>query len=171
MVLFSAGTAAQEAPRLVVAGGASLPDEGEFRGDYDTGFNLFAGVTLGDRDGPLTFRLDGMVNRFRGQPVVSRPDLSYPDFSIYALTANAVYTFPGRVVKPYLIAGGGYYNENGGRALHNLGLNAGAGMRFPLLPLDPFIEVRLHNIAAIDLSNHAFGGPAQFSVFSAGISF
>lgn len=171
LLLFTAPIAAQEAPRWVIAGGASLPDGDEFRGDYATGFNLFAGVTLGDRDGPLTFRIDGLLNRFTGQPLVMRPDLSYPDFSIYALTANALYTFPGRVVQPYLITGVGYYNENGGTALHNLGLNAGAGLRFPQLPLQPFIEGRLHNIATIDLSNYDRGGRTRFSVFSAGVSF
>lgn len=160
---------AQQSLSFGLAGGASVPS-GDFPGEYGTGYHILATLGFGDLARPLAFRLDGMANRFGGELVAGGAGRKYIDHSIYAFTGNTVYTVPGAGVRPYVIGGAGYYNQNGAIANHNLGLNAGVGIRFRLGGAGAFVEARYHNFLALDLSG-APRPPARFAPISIGITF
>lgn len=160
-------SAAQQSTEYSIGGGLSVP-AGSFPGEYATGFNLLASVNFNELFRPFSVRVDAMANRFAGEPTSS--GTSWTDHSIYALTGNLVYTLPREGLRPYVIAGAGYYNQNGGIANQNLGLNGGAGVRFGLGGIGAFAEVRYHNFLALDLS-HAPRRPAQLVPISIGITF
>ena len=160
---------AQQSHRFSVAGGVSIPS-GNFPADYETGYHLLVGIGIGEHTRPLTLRVDGMVNRFRGGRVVVGSDRRFADHSIYALIGNAVYTLPGARVQPYVIGGAGYYVQNGGAANQNLGLSTGLGLRSRLGGVDAFLESRYHNFLALDLSNDT-RDPARLVPISVGVTF
>lgn len=156
--------------RIGVGAGASLP-AGNFPGAYDNGFNLMVSLARGVPDRPLSFRFDAMVNRFGGQRVfVDESSAEAPDHSIYALTGNVVLRRPGEGIRPYGIAGAGYYNQNGGTANQNLGFNAGGGVELPLGRVSAFVETRYHNFVALDLSGSSLR-PARLVPITLGIRF
>jgi hypothetical protein len=127
---------------IVVAGGLALPT-GNMGTSTQSGYNAALGLNIGAPLVPIGARLEAGLNGFNFKNNVAG------DFRVINATANAIFNLGA----PYLIGGIGYYNArqkttllgtssevtNGG-----VGLNAGAGLRFPLVMISPFVEVRYH---------------------------
>ena len=139
---------AQRPVSLGIAAGAAVPtgDLGDFT---SMGYNLTGSIGYSLPAMPLSFRVDGMYNQLSGKEVQS---VSGPDLRIMAVTANTAYTLPGVAVRPYVIAGAGYYSI-GGEALgqsidreNKRGVNGGAGFELPLTGISTFVEARYHSV-------------------------
>ena len=169
LAILAPAAPAQQSRHFNLAGGVSVPS-GNFPADSETGYHLLVGIGIGEGTRSITFRVDGMANRFRGGRVVVGSDRRFADHSIYALIGNAVYTLPGARVQPYVIGGAGYYVQNGGAANQNLGLSAGLGLRSRLGGVNAFLESRYHNFLALDLSGDT-RDPARLVPISVGVTF
>jgi hypothetical protein len=155
------------------------------------------GVPLGDFDEAAGLGWHGLAALYivpNGWPVGIQIDGSYQQFSLsddflggdglksrlIQGTANIVFSFntePDATFRPYLIGGGGVYNDKvtgqddagevveGGRT--NFGINAGAGFNFGAGGAALFIEGRFHNIFSGDES--ISGSNLQFIPITLGI--
>ena len=162
----AASTAAAQRPTVGVGGGATFPvgDVGDQNGAGWHGL-----ITMGYRPAAsvLGFRLDGMYHDMGADDVAGARDLR-----AIALTGNLVVEMPGTAVRPYLIGGAGLYNTRfeGLESSNNLGLNAGAGLKFRFYDFDTFVEARYH--AALDaVTRNGEDRSAQFVPVTFGISF
>ncbi len=158
--------AAQGQTTFLVAGGATAP-VGHLGDITDIGYTASVGVNLGGTTVPVGARLEAAYN-----------DLAYKggggDVRIISGTANALFNLGMTRDAPYLIAGVGAYNRNAGSSALGygagktvVGVNGGAGLRFPLSGLSTFVEVRYH----LMLGNAADGTKYQFIPITFGISF
>jgi hypothetical protein len=127
---------------LVVAGGLALPT-GNMGTSTQSGYNAAVGLNIGAPLVPVGARLEAGLNGFNFKNGVAG------DFRVVSATANAIFNLGA----PYIIGGMGYYSARqtttvlgtSSEVTHNgVGLNAGAGLRFPLAMISPFIEVRYH---------------------------
>jgi hypothetical protein len=151
---------------LMVSGGLNAP-VGQLGDGSNTGYIVSAGLNLGAPIAPVGARLEG-----------SYSSLGFKDGSgdvrlIYG-TANAIFNLGTTADAPYLIAGLGAYNRSFGSNTFGygngstvVGINGGAGLRFPLSGLSTFFEARYH----IMLGNDADGTNYQFIPITFGISF
>ncbi len=150
---------------LTVSGGLSAPVS--TLGDASNlGYNLAAGLQLGGTILPIGARLEAAYNSFGFKN-------GGGDTRIVSATANAVYNIGHTADAPYIIGGLGYYN----RAFTNtginstdanaLGVNAGAGLRFPLAGLSTFFEARFHAM----LGEERNAGTYKFIPITFGIAF
>lgn len=169
LLLASALPLTAQAPRFSIAAGPAIPIAGIRSETHSNGFNVQAGVGVGNLDRPLSVRIDGFYSSFGGKAVPGDADREYSDEWFIGVTANGVYTLDAGSVRPYAIAGLGFYNEYPG--LYNVGLNAGVGARLPVGRIRPFAEVRFHNFATLGGSEYRFGSPARTASLSLGISF
>ncbi len=160
-----------------LAGGATFP-LGTISNTYETGYNILADLTLGEKTSPLNIRFDGMFN-----DLGAKSGFSIPSQQMWTLNANAVFNIgadTGKAVIPYIIGGVGYYNTSynvsavntgSGETLtstgnihqNSLGLNAGLGLHVGKGKISGFIEARYHYVF---VGNHNF----QFLPLTAGIS-
>jgi len=147
------------------------------------GFGVFAGasVPVGDfgNVGGTGWHAGALVDwRSPLFPVGIRGDLAYDQFGsknnftpkLVVGTLNLVWSFPvsaESAVSPYVIGGGGFYNERGSCTNCNnqqiisethFGLNGGAGVMVPLSGFGSLIEARYHLIFDSDptTSNSAY---------------
>jgi hypothetical protein len=124
---------------LVVTGGLALPT-GNMGTSMQSGYNAAVGLNIGAPLVPVGARLEAGLNGFNFKNGVAG------NFRVINATANAIFNLGA----PYLIGGMGYYSARQSSPLlsdvtHNgVGLNAGAGLRFPLAMISPFVEVRYH---------------------------
>ncbi len=127
---------------LVVAGGLAMPT-GNLGTSTQSGYNAALGLSIGAPLVPVGVRLEAGLNGFNFKNNVAG------DFRVVSGTANATFSLGA----PYLIGGLGYYSARQKTTLvgtttevtHNgMGLNAGAGLKFPLGVISPFVEVRYH---------------------------
>jgi hypothetical protein len=133
--------------------------------------NLGALVTFGAPESHLNFRVDGQWQWLAGQQTYNGASLLcaschapiQPDAQSYRVidvTTSAVYDFePAATTNFYLIAGIGVYNEKQydpnsatSASATRLGINGGAGIRFRLAGLQPFVEARYHDM----IGSHSF---------------
>lgn len=160
-----------------VAGGATFP-LGTISNTYETGYNILADLTVGEKTNPLNIRFDGMFN-----DLGAKSGLSIPSQQMWTLNANAVFNIgadTGKAVIPYIMGGIGYYNTSynvsavntpSGETLtstgnihqNSLGLNAGLGLHVGKGKVSGFIEARYHYVF---VGSRAF----QFLPLTAGIS-
>ena len=85
-------------------------------------------------------------------------------YRVLNVTTNAVYSFaPTASTSFYLIGGVGAYNERQydpaseeSASVTRFGFNGGAGVRFRVFKLQPFVEARYHNI----IGAHSFASGA-----------
>ena len=149
-----------------VAGGLNAP-VGRLGEIADLGYNAAAGVNIGGTTVPIGARLEIGYN-----------GLGYKggsgDVRIITGIANAIFNFGMTKDAPYLIGGLGAYNRGSGSGTLGygtsstaLGLNGGAGLRFPLSGLSTFFEARYH----VMLGNAADGTNYQFIPITFGIVF
>lgn len=130
---------------ISVAGGLSLP-VGTLGDATDIGYTASAGLNLGTPVAPVGARLEGALASMstkRGSG----------DVRIISGTANAIFNISPSREAPYLIAGLGAYNRRASTTLGSLtatdsrtvlGINGGAGLRFPLTGLSTYFEARYH---------------------------
>jgi hypothetical protein len=128
---------------LVVAGGLAMPT-GNMGNSTQSGYNAALGLSIGAPLIPVGVRLEAGLNGFNFKNNVAG------DFRVVSGTANATFSLGA----PYIIGGLGYYSARqkttlvGGSSsevTHNgMGVNAGAGLKFPLGVISPFVEARYH---------------------------
>jgi hypothetical protein len=151
---------------LIVSGGLNAP-VGRLGDLTSIGYIVTGGVNLGGPLIPIGARLEG-----------SYSDLGYQggggDIRLISGTANAIFNLGATRDAPYLIAGLGAYNRSSGSSSVGygpsstvIGINGGAGLRFPLNGLSTFFEARYH----VMLGNAAAGTNYQFIPITFGISF
>jgi hypothetical protein len=143
LALLPTATSAQTS--ISVAGGLSIP-VGTLGDVTDIGYAASAGLNLGAPIVPVGARLEGTfasMGTTRGSG----------DVRIIAGTANAIFNISPSREAPYVIAGLGAYNRRSSTTLGTLtatdsrtvvGINGGAGLRFPLTGLSTYFEARYH---------------------------
>lgn len=145
---------------LVLMGGAAMP-MGDLDDIGDMGFTLGAGAEFGMSALPFGLRAELGYTRF------GEVSQDFGDGSIavrpsnLAVTINAIMgpTVPAAQIRPYVIAGAGFYNAkidasvvgggfdvSGNDSKGGLGLNGGAGIRFQFVGFSSFIEARYHHL-------------------------
>ena len=157
--------------------------------------NLGALITLGAPMSRWSVRVDGQWQRLAArQPYNSASLLCVPchppiqpdaqSYRVFDVTTSAVYNLtPASLTDVYLIAGAGVYNESQydpnsrtSASSTRMGINGGAGVRFRLSGLQPFVELRYHNMIgshSFEFANGAYN-PArniQFIPLSVGLVF
>jgi len=172
-----------------------LAQEGVGMGSYanPVSFGVFAGasVPLGDfaEFASTGWHVGGLLEwNSPTAPVGIRVDVAYHDFgvdsdfpdqeanpSMVVGTINGMWLFPSTsTVRPYLIGGGGIYNErcNQCDSQTKLGLNGGIGIRVPLSGISTIIEARFHIVFDSDDSTEgASTSNSTFVPISVGILF
>jgi hypothetical protein len=134
---------AQLSPSLVVSGGLTMPT-GNMGNSAQSGYNAAVGLSVGAPLVPIGARFEAGLNGFNFKNNVAG------DFRVMSGTANAIFSLGA----PYIIGGVGYYSARQKTTLvggttseitnNAMGLNAGAGLKFPLGMLSPFVEARYH---------------------------
>jgi hypothetical protein len=145
---------------LGIGGGGTVATNGA-----GTGAHGLATAWFRARSVPLGVRFDATLNNLAGDASSIRT---------LALNGNVVATLRSHTVRPYAIAGAGYYNSNGGGVrgwTFNTfaGFNAGVGAEFPAGTLAGFAEMRAHYVFGrqVDGSRQ----PVRFIPFTLGILF
>ncbi len=160
-----------------VLGGASFPisDANNF---LKTGWNAGAFLNFGVANWPIGIRVDGQWNQFAYKGTSGNLKLR----DIHG-TADAVFNVgSGKAAKFYLLAGVGVYNlkTTGNSSDVNLsdpysvtkfGLNGGAGLKFNVGSLSPFVEARYHYIFTGNNGNTDNSSKFQMIPVSVGLSF
>lgn len=150
---------------VALMGGAALP-MGDMGDIGKLGFTIGGGVEFGASTLPFGLRAEIAYNRF-GEESASFTDPDLGTFSAEVrpsnlnLNLNAVIapTVPAAQIRPYVIAGVGYYNStidvsftSGGTTVDgsddkgSFGLNGGGGVRFQFVGFSSFIEARYHHV-------------------------
>jgi opacity protein-like surface antigen len=154
---------------LVLMGGAAMP-MGDLDDISDMGFTLGAGAEFGMSVLPFGLRAELGYTRFGAWEVSSTEGSISMRPSNLAVTLNAVMgpTVPASQIRPYFIAGVGFYNSkidaeidspdfvlSGNESKGGFGLNGGAGLRFQFVGFSSFIEARYHHVfnGMIDLES------------------
>lgn len=139
-----------------IVAGASIP-LGDFADFAGTGWHAGGLLQWDTPTFPIGIRAEGVYHKFGDK------DASDANQSIIAGTLDAVWMFPMTqpfTVRPYLIGGGGIYNErcDGCESQTNFGLNGGAGITVPLSGFSTIIEARFHIVFDSDIgrSNRTF---------------
>ncbi len=123
-----------------VAGGMSLPRGG------DIGGQVQASVELGPRTSGFGVRMDLLYSQTPA-PALSVGDLvsAGQTHRTMAAVGGLFYRHEIRDVAPYLIAGGGAYEQGAGTGVA-LGVNGGLGIDYAGSRYRPFVEARVHRI-------------------------
>lgn len=134
---------AQRSTHIGVGGGVNIP-VGRLDSTYKTGRQGMVILTTGSAEGPIGLRFDYSYDALRGKTVNG---VHYADTHFDAVTANLVGEFRIGYIKPYALAGAGWYFYKptpGAKRTSRWGLNGGAGLTFPLgaLPVSGFLEGR-----------------------------
>jgi opacity protein-like surface antigen len=157
-----------------VLGGASFPVS-DYKDFVKTGWNAGAFVNFGVANWPVGIRIDGQWNQFAAKGIdnVHLRDIHG--------TADAVFNVgSGKAAKFYLLAGVGVYNlKPTGDGTDNIdsqtkfGLNGGAGIKFNVGSLSPFVEARYHYVFldGNNFDNNGSNPKFQFVPVSIGLSF
>lgn len=142
---------------LSIAGGVNAP-VGNLGNSADLGYTVSAALNVGGTALPVGLRFEGAYNAL-GLKNTSG------DIRIISATANAVFNLGKTADAPYFIAGLGAYNRRltldpfrsaGDRTV--VGINGGAGLRFPLSGIATFVEARYHIMLgkSNDATNYQF---------------
>lgn len=149
-VTMSSAARAQGASPIAfgVFGGASIP-VGDLADGTSTGYHVGGLVQWDMPAWPIGVRVDAAYHRF------SEKGGGDAKFNIIPVTANLTWNFPmdaGSTIRPYLIAGVGYYHAScsncggGDNSDNKFGVNGGIGATVPLSGFSVFGEARFHNI-------------------------
>ena len=131
-----------------VEGGITKPqgDTGDF---FDDGWNGGAMLVWNFPVVPVGLRVDGSYHKMDGV------NASAGDAEVIAGTANVVVGFRAILLKPYFLAGVGYYRLDFSDASfpsafrgkqNETGWNAGAGVSISLRNIDLILEARYHSV-------------------------
>ncbi len=150
---------------VTVAGGAAIP-MGDLGDLAKTGFTFGGGVEFGASTLPFGLRAELIYSRFGEKSFTfTDPDLgsftaeSRPSNLNVNLNAVIAPTVPAAQIRPYAIAGVGFYNTtidvsfsgggtsfSGDESKGSFGLNGGAGVRFQFVGFSSFVEARYHHV-------------------------
>ena len=150
---------------VTLAAGAAMP-MGDLSDQAKTGFTAGGGVEFGASTLPFGLRAELLYTRFGEKTAtITDPDLGTISASVRPsnlnINLNAVIapTVPAAQIRPYAIAGVGFYNttvdgsfSGGGQSFSGdvskggLGLNGGAGVRFQFVGFSSFVEARYHHV-------------------------
>ena len=138
-----------------IAAGPTFSSDAE-----DVGYHFGGLLAMDPLVLPIGFRFDGVMNQFNFPGGKTR---------IFDVTANLMYAMiPTPRVKPYVIAGLGFYGSrvvgSGELGSNDIGINAGAGVKFNLMVVNGFVDARFHHI-------FSDGGGTGFIPVSIGITF
>lgn len=168
------GQSAGAAPGITLraAAGGVIPMGGALDA-YDPGWTVAGALRLGEHR-PVALQLEALYARVAGDAFTvpgpaDAPVRVEPRTSFTALTATGVLTpWRATAVRPYLVAGGGWYryaSRNGADGLGDLiapgpdgngfGVTYGGGLETTLGRVAPFVEVRQH-IVFRDEDNMSF---------------
>lgn len=181
-VLASGGASAQAVPsnpiQFGVMGGVTFPTS-DFKNVLKTGWNAGALINIGFAASPVALRIDGQFNQFNFKPFTGH------HYRVIDGTADAVFNLPSSsMARFYLIGGAGVYNlklTNPGEDISDFntnsvtkfGLNGGAGLKFNLPGISPFIEARYHYVflSGNDFANNGANPKLQMIPISVGLTF
>jgi hypothetical protein len=126
----------------------------------DVGYHVGGLIQLDPIALPVGFRVDGVMNQFNFPGGKTR---------IFDVSANLLYAMiPTPRIKPYVIAGLGFYGsrvtDSSELGSNDVGINAGAGVKFNLMVVNGFVDARFHHI-------FSDGGGTGFIPLSIGITF
>ena len=163
---------AQAAPTPVtvtIMAGAALPMS-DLDNVYNLGYDIIGGVEFAPRMVPFGVRGEIGYTRLSAETIrMSDPDLGdvtiKPKWSNLSFLLNAVLgpTVPAAQIRPYAVAGVGYYQTSeggtfkgnlggeefdvsGSESQGSVGFNGGAGVRFQFVGFASFIEARYHHV-------------------------
>lgn len=150
---------------LLLAGGLSSPN-GDLKEGVESGYNATVGLNFGMPLIPIGARLDAGLNGFNAKAGSSG------NLRIMNVSANGIFSLG----MPYMIGGLGYYSRRvedtvaGVKVTDTqsaMGYNVGAGVKFPLGMLSPFVEARYHAM----LGDKDKGADLKFFPIVFGITF
>ncbi len=150
-----------------IAGGAVGP-AGNLGQTTDIGYNVGVAANFGRASNPIGVRVEAAHNAFT---ITTGGEKTFQN-----ITGNVVFNLRPLPDSPYLIAGAGAYRYRGSSTVGtatfstgrtSTGFNGGAGLRFPLVGLSTFLEVRYHYMSPA--SNG--GQSSQFVPLTFGIVF
>jgi opacity protein-like surface antigen len=190
-LLASARVSAQAASEMAnkspvqfgVLGGVTFPVS-DYKSVFKTGWNAGAFVNFGVANWPVGIRIDGQWNQFgvKDQAGVSFSGVHFRD--IHGTADAVINVGSGQAAKFYLLAGVGVYNLNttgsnsdvdfsNSSSQTKFGLNGGAGLKFNVGSLSPFVEARYHYVFlnGNDLTNNSSNPKLQMIPISVGLSF
>lgn len=138
-VLMATPADAQLPVNFGIAAGPTFSTDAE-----QTGWHAGAFVGVDVPFIPVGGRVDATMNQWQF-------DASGADLRVWAVTANLIYGIAATpIVRPYVIGGLGFYSAKldieGAEAANDIGIAAGAGMRFRAGPLGFFAEARYHRV-------------------------
>jgi opacity protein-like surface antigen len=151
LVFFAAATARAQGTsglHFGVEGGLSNP-QGDAKDSFDNGWNGGALLVWNIPVVPAGIRVDGSYHKFDGKTATTG------DAEVLAATADVVVGFRAILLKPYFLAGVGYYRLDFSDASfpsafrgkqNETGWNAGAGVSISLRKIDLFVEARYHSV-------------------------
>ncbi|HSE62210.1 MAG TPA: outer membrane beta-barrel protein [Thermoanaerobaculia bacterium] len=132
-----------------VEGGITKP-QGDTGDVFDDGWNGGALLVWNFPVVPVGLRIDGSYHKLDGV------DATAGDAEVLAGTANVVVGFRAILLKPYFLAGVGYYRLDFSDASfpssfrgksNETGWNAGAGVSISLRNIDLIVEARYHSVS------------------------
>lgn len=159
---FAAPAHAQQRLRLGLAGGVTAPGAETSKLNRAGGHALVAAWYDVASRLISRVRVDASVHRLAGKTLWGE---KVRDVDLFTASAGAERdVLRTRAVQPYLVAGTATHNldQGGGREFH-FGLNAGAGVRFPLGRVTGLVEARYYQVYT--------GEPNGFIPISVGLSF
>ena len=143
-----------------LSGGWAVPS-GDLADVTDMGYTLGASVQSKRERSSFSFRADvGYTSLAGGRFALAGADYDAPNARILSGTVNLILSSPaGWRFGPYVVGGVGIYNIDYGAVddpvvadefdnSTDVGLNVGAGLRFPLGPVNAFTEIRWHNVSS-----------------------
>jgi opacity protein-like surface antigen len=145
--VFAAAAPAQSNTSISIAAGAVLP-VGKLKDTQSAGEGGSAGLTFGASDNPFGLRLSVGYDRL-GKKTVSGKEI----LGSHVISGNGdvLFTFPGSLTKPYLLAGLGELrmqsDSSGAKSSTRFGFDLGAGVSFPLGSRGAFLESKLQSIS------------------------
>jgi hypothetical protein len=109
---------------------------------HESGFHAGALLMYTPSASQVQLSLEGTYHSFDGNL-----DLPVPlKLNYFAITANAIYAFPGLTMRPFVVGGLGMFNGKtdapGASGESEFGYNAGGGLRFLLSGFDAVLQVR-----------------------------
>jgi opacity protein-like surface antigen len=142
-----AAATAQSNTSISIAGGAVLP-VGKLKDTQSVGEGGSVGLTFGAADSPFGLRLSLGYDRL-GKKTVSGKEIL--GSHVFSGSGDVLFTFPGTLTKPYLLAGVGELrmqsDSSGAKSGSRFGFDFGAGVSFPIGSRAAFLESRLQSIS------------------------